>query len=38
MQTPIAKYWMEFGGSYGRIGGRVAAPKGIGTEQEDQQN
>ena len=28
--------WMEFGDSYGRIGGRISAPKGIGTPQEDQ--
>jgi hypothetical protein len=25
---------MELGDSYGRIGGRIAAPKGIGTPQE----
>jgi hypothetical protein len=29
---------MELGSSYGRIGGRIAASKGIGTPQEVQQN
>jgi hypothetical protein len=29
---------MELEDSYGRIGGRIATPKGIGTPQEDQQN
>jgi hypothetical protein len=29
---------MDLGDSYGRIGGRIAAPKGIGTLQEEQQN
>ena len=38
MQTPTAKQWMELGNFYGRIGGRIAAPKGIGTPQEDQQS
>ena len=28
---------MELGNSYGRTGGRIAALKGIGTPQEDQQ-
>lgn len=35
-ETPIANQWMELGDSYGRIGGRSAAPKGLGTPQEDQ--
>jgi hypothetical protein len=30
MQRPTAKKWIEFGDSYGRIGGRIAAPKEIG--------
>jgi hypothetical protein len=38
MQTPTAKQWMELGDSYGRIWGRIEAPKGIGTTQEDQQS
>ena len=38
MQTPTAKQWMEFRDSYGRIGGRITAPKGIRTPQEGQQN
>jgi hypothetical protein len=38
MQTPTAKQWMELGDSYGRKGGRIAALKGIGTPQEDQQS
>jgi hypothetical protein len=38
MQTPTDKQWMELGDCYGRIGGRIVAPKGIGTPQEDQQN
>jgi hypothetical protein len=29
---------MELGDSYGRIGGRIVALKGIGTLQEDQQS
>jgi hypothetical protein len=37
MQTPTAKQWMELGDSYGRAGLR-AAPKRIGTPQEDQQS
>jgi len=28
---------MEFGNSYGRIGGRIGIAKGIGTPQEDQE-
>ena len=36
-QTPTAKQWMELGNSYGRIGGRIEALKGIGIPQEDQQ-
>ena len=38
MQTSTTKQWMELGDSYRRIGGRIAAPKGIRTPQEDQQN
>jgi hypothetical protein len=38
MQTPTAKHWMELGDSYRRIGGRITAPKRIGTPQEDQQS
>jgi hypothetical protein len=38
MQTPTAKQWMELGDSYGRIGGRIASPKEIGTPQKDQQS
>jgi hypothetical protein len=33
-----AKQWMELGDSYGRLGGRIVGPKGIGTPQEDQQS
>jgi hypothetical protein len=29
MQTPTVKQWMELEDSYGRIGGRITAPKGI---------
>jgi hypothetical protein len=32
MQTP--KQWIELGDTYGRIGRRIAAPKGIGTPTE----
>ena len=35
---PIAKQWMELGDSYGRVGRRIAAPKGMETPQEDQQS
>jgi hypothetical protein len=28
IQTPTAKEWIELGDSYGRIGGRIAGPKG----------
>jgi hypothetical protein len=28
MQTPTANQWVELGYSYGRIGGRIAGPKG----------
>jgi hypothetical protein len=38
MKTPTAKQWMELGETYGKIGGRIAAPKGIGSPQEDQQS
>jgi hypothetical protein len=38
MQTPTAKQWMGLGDSYRRRGGRIAALKGIGTPQEDQQS
>jgi len=38
MQTPTAKLWMGLGDSYGSIGERIAASKGIGTPQKDQQN
>ena len=37
MQTPTAKQWMEIVDSYGRIGRRIEAQKGIETPQEDQQ-
>jgi hypothetical protein len=30
--------WMELGDTYGRIGGRTAAPKRIETPQEDYQS
>jgi hypothetical protein len=36
METSTAKQWMELGDSYGRIGGRIAGLKGIGTPQEEQ--
>jgi hypothetical protein len=29
---------MELGDSYGRVRGKITAPKGIGTPQEDQQS
>jgi hypothetical protein len=35
MQIPTVKQWKELGDSYGRITGRIAAHKGIGTPQED---
>jgi hypothetical protein len=38
MQTPTAKQWMEPGGSYGRIRGRITNLNGIGTPQEDHQS
>ena len=38
IQTPTAKQWVELGNYCGRTEGRIAAPKGIGTPQEDQQN
>jgi hypothetical protein len=38
MQTTTAKHWMEFGNTYGRTGGRIKVPMGIGTPQEDQQS
>ena len=38
MQTSTTKQWMELGDSYRRIGGRIAAPKGIRTPQEDHQH
>jgi hypothetical protein len=38
MQRPIAKHWVEFSDSSRRIGGKIVAPKAIGTPQEDQQN
>jgi hypothetical protein len=28
LQTATAKQWMELGNFYGRIGGRISAPKG----------
>ena len=33
-----ARQGIELGDSYGRKGGRIAGPKGIGTPQEDQQS
>ena len=36
MHTPTAKRWLELRDSYGRIRGRIASPKRIGTPQEDQ--
>jgi hypothetical protein len=38
MQTPTVKQWMELGNTYGKIGGRIATWKGIGTPQEDKQS
>jgi len=34
--TYTVSQWMEFGNSYGRIGGRIAGSERIGTPQEDQ--
>lgn len=38
MQIPIAKQWIELEESYGRIGGRIEASKGIGTPQENKES
>jgi len=38
MQTLTAKQWMELGDSYGRIGGRMAGPKGIRTSPTESTN
>jgi hypothetical protein len=36
--SATVKHWMELGDSYGRIGGKIVAPRGIETPQEDQQS
>jgi hypothetical protein len=37
MQTTTAKQWMEIRDSYGRMGGMIAAPRGIPLENKHNQ-